>query len=145
MSANRKKLIISISLLLLCIFGCIGFTDIAQKGSEGKAPIRELRITLNVNQHEELFIQLEKFADKHDFEFLVRSVEVIPAGIFIEMYRDDLEISAVSVPDSPTKIDLNFYERDSTHPTSTETVDELLNDLKSFIGEIPNVTVTEEQ
>ncbi len=143
MSANRKKLIVSISLLLLCIFGCIGFTEIAQKGSAGKAPIRELRITLHLDQREELIIQLEKFAKKHDFEFLVRPVDVIPEGIFIEMYRDDLEISAVSVPDSPTKIDLNFYEGKSTHITSTEIVDELVSDLKNFVGEIPNVIISE--
>ena len=145
MSARPTKLIVISSLFLLYIFGCIGFTEIAQKGSEGKAPISGLRITLDANRRAELFVQLEKFADKHDFEILIRKVEVFPEGIFIEMSRADFEISAVSVPDAPTKIDLNFYERDSAHPTPDEDIDELIGDLKSFLTEIPNVMITEEK
>jgi hypothetical protein len=87
---------------------------------------------------------LRKFAEKHAFGILIREVEVIPDGIFIKMDRDDLEITAVSVPDSPTKIDLGFYERDSAYPISNDTVDALFNDLVSFISEIPNVTISDE-
>ena len=99
---------------------------------------------IDVNRREELIAELRKFAVKHDFEILTREVEVSPDGIFIEMYRDDLKITAASVPDAPTKIDLNFYERNPANPTPEETVDELFSDLKSLISEIPNVILTEE-
>lgn len=146
MLANRPKLIASVSLsILVCIFACIGLAQLAQKGSEGNPPIRRLQIIIDVNRREELFDQLQKFADKHSFRLLIREVEVIPEGIFIEMYRDDLQILAGSAASDPTMIDLGIYNRDSTHLAPEETVDELLNDLKSFLGEIPNVRITEEQ
>lgn len=118
---------------------------LAKKGSEGNLPIRRLLITIDVNRREELFDQLQKFAAKHDFRLLIREVEVIPEGIFIEMYRADLKILAADVPEAPTMIDLGIYERDPANPTPEETVDALFSDLKGFLSEIPNVTMTEEQ
>lgn len=145
MSPKRKRLIMIASLVLLCIFGCIGLAEIAQKGSEGQAPIRVLKISIGVDRREELFAQLRKFADKHGFEIYIRDVEVIPEGIFIEMYRADLEILAGSAASDPATIELGIYERDPKNPTPDETVDELVNDLKNFISEIPDVTITEEE
>ena len=85
MSASRTKLIASVFLsVLLCVFGCISIAQIAEKGSEGQAPIRSLQIIIDVNRREELFDQLQKFAAKHSFRLLIREVEVIPEGIFIE-------------------------------------------------------------
>jgi hypothetical protein len=145
MSANRKKLIATVLLsFLLCIFGCIGPAEVAQKGSQGNLPLRMLRITIDVNRREELFAQLRKFAEKHGFEILIREVQVIPEGIFIEMYRNDIKILAGDDASDPTLIELGIYDIDPKHPTSPETVDGLFSDLKSLISEVPNVTVTEE-
>lgn len=145
MSAHHKRLIVTISLsVLLCIFGCKGLADVAQKRSQGNLPLRVLRITIDVNRREELFAQLRQFAEKHGFEILIREVQVIPEGIFIEMYRNDIKILAGDDASDPTLIELGIYDRDPKHPTSPETVDELFSDLKSLISEVPNVTVTEE-
>lgn len=102
-------------------------------------------ITIDVNAREELFTQLRGFAEKHGFEILIREVKVHPDGIFIAMYRNELKILANDVPKSPTKISLGFYNRYPVVPVSQETVDELFSDLKAFISEIPDVTITEEQ
>lgn len=144
MIPKRARLFATIFMAgLLCIFACVGFARIAQKGSEDQAPIKGLRIVIEVNRREELFAELRKFAVKHGFEILIREVEVSPDGIFIEMYRDDLEITAASVPDAPTKIDLHFYERNPANPAPKTTIDELFNDLNSFLSEIPNATIVE--
>jgi hypothetical protein len=151
MSANSKKLIVNVSLflgILLCILGCIAIKPSIksiEKGlfHPGNLPIRRLQITIDVDRREELFVQLREFAEKHSFRILIREVEVIPEGIFIEMYRDDIEISAADVPNAPTMINLGFYEANPANPTSEETVDELFSDLKSFLSEIPNISVTE--
>jgi len=127
---------------LLCIFGCIAAVGTADDAAQ--LPMRSLRITIDVNRREELFTQLRGFAEKHGFEILIREVKVHPDGIFIAMYRNDLKILANDVPKSPTKISLGFYKRQSVFPTSQETVDELFSDLKAFLSEIPNVTITEE-
>ena len=61
------------------------------------------------------------------------------------MHRSDIKILAVGEPSTPTMISIYFYDEDSAHPVSKETVDDLFSDLKSFISEIPNVTITEER
>ena len=145
MLANRTKLITTVSLgVLLFIFGCLGLAQIIHKGSQGNLPLRVLRITIDVNQHQELFAQLRKFANQHDFKIFIRKVDVIPEGIFIEMYRDDIEILAGNAASDPTMIDLGLYERNPKHPTHKETIDDLVSDLKSFISAIPNATISEE-
>ncbi len=133
------------SLFLLCIVGCIGLSKIAQKGSEGHPPIRGLTITIDESRREELFAQLRKFAEKHDFEFHLDFYDPDQKIFLIAMYREDLKILADHAPNDPTMISLDFYERDPDNQTPKETVDDLFSDLKSFISAIPNVTITEEK
>ncbi len=145
MLSKRKRLIVIISLFVLCIFGCIGLAEIAQKGSEGHPPIRGMTITIDENRREELFAQLRKFADKHGFEFHLDFYDPDEKIFLVAMYRDDLKILAADVPKAPTKIRLDFYDRDPATPTPKETVEDLFSDLKRFISEIPDVTITEDR
>ncbi len=146
MVANRTKWIVVVSLgILLCILGCIGLAEVAPKGSEGQAPIRRLRITIDVSQRDELFAQLRKFAEKHDLEFRLTFYDKDKKIFLVEMLRDDIEIVAVDSPKASTIIRLRLYDKDPTHPTPKETVDEVFTDLKRFINEIPNVTIIEEE
>jgi hypothetical protein len=146
MSANRTKLIVTVSLFLLCIFGCIGaktMADVFKKNSEGQAPIRRLRITIDVSRREELFTQLQKFADKHAFEFLRRRAGPNYGGYFIRMVRADVYINAMITRVDPNIVSVGFYDQDPAKPIPKETIDDLFNDLKSFISGIPNVTIEE--
>jgi hypothetical protein len=127
---------------LLCILGIVAVVT-ADDGAQ--LPIRSLRITIDVNRREELFAQLRRFAEKHGFEILIREVKVHPDGTFIAMYRNGLKILANDVPESPTIISLGFYYRYPAFSVSQANVDELFKDLKAFISEIPNVTVTDEK
>lgn len=61
------------------------------------------------------------------------------------MSRDDIRIIAGDVPPDPTRVPVRFYAKHPGYPVDEETVDELFSDLKSFISEIPNVTITEEK
>jgi len=150
MSANRTKLITAMLItILLCIFGCIGFTELAKKGSEGNLPIRGLTITIDLSQRDELFDQMQKFANKHAIQIVIRDVEVEVGpsgkGFFIEMHRSDIQILAVGEPSAPIMVSIDFYDEDPTHPALKKTVDELYGDLRSFISEIPNVMIIEER
>jgi hypothetical protein len=145
MPANRKKLIVIIFLyfgILLCILGCVGMKKALDNSDN--PPIRRLRITIDESRREELFAQLQEFADKHAFEFHLTFYDRDNKIFLVELVREDLEILAADVPKAPTKIDLRFLDRNSAYPTPEGTVDELVSDLKSFINEIPNVTVTEQ-
>lgn len=150
MSANYKKLIVIVSLflgILLCIFGCLNMKPNIEKGlsNPGNPPIRRLRIMIDVHQREELFAQLREFANKHAFEFHLTFYDRDKTIFLVELYREDLQILAADVPEAPKRINLRFLDQNPATPTSEETVDELFSDLKSFLDEIPNVTITEEQ
>ena len=55
-----------------------------------------------------------------------------------------MSIIANNVPPNPTRVPIRFYAKYPENPVDEKTVDELFSDLKSFISEIPNVTITEE-
>lgn len=155
MSTKRMKWYLPIGLvlgILCCVFGCVNiankYVDIAneynKKYPSEKSPIRTLSIQINENQREELFSQLRKFSEKHYLEFhlsFYKNKEVF----FVEMYGQGLQILALSRPVTTTDLYITFFEEDPTNPPSPETVDELFSDLKSFINEIPNVTISEEK
>ena len=137
------RLILSLLLgVALSILACVAAVATSDDGEQ--LPMRSLRITIDVSRREELFTQLRGFAEKHGFEILIREVKVVPDGIYIEMYRNGLIISARDVPKSPTEIRFGFYNRYPSLLAQQETVDELFNDLKVFINKIPDVTIIEQ-
>jgi len=155
MSTNRKKWYLlagSILGILICVFGCVSAgvryynysKDYNKKYPTEQLPIRTLSIQIDEDQREELFDQMRKFSEKHGLEFYLSFYDN-KATFFIVMYGNGLEISALSMPITTTELDFRFFERNPTNPPSQETVDELYNDLKAFISEIPNVTITEEK
>jgi hypothetical protein len=148
MLTNRAKMMEAIFLsVVLCIFACIGIGMLLTKLGEGsgRAPVQGLRVTINKSQREELFDQLQKFADKHAFEFLLRKAGPNGEGYFIEMLRDDIYINASITRVDPKIVSIRFYNNDTTYPASREIVDGLLNDLKSFLSEITDIRITEEK
>ena len=154
MSAKRKKFIVIICLslffgVMLCVLGYTrmrSLFNMMEVSSNGQAPIRSLRITLDKSQREQLFDQLRKFADKHIFEIQIDEINAASGMHFnVWMSRDDILIIASDVPKAPTKVRISFYDKNPSHPAHKETVNDLFSDLKSFISEIPSVTITEEK
>ena len=150
MPAKSTKLITYLLLgallgAILCILGCIGLVALNTiAGDSGQPPIRSLRVTIDESQREEFFDQLRKFADQHGFEISIRDSGLSNELFVVDMRRDDIEIISRN-PFDPRIFRISFYDKYPGHPVNEETADELLNDLKSFIGEIPNITITEEK
>jgi len=109
-----------------------------------QSPIRTLSIQIGEDQREELFDHMRKFSDKYQLEFYL-SFYNDKETFYIFMDGEGLVIRALSQPTLPSNLNFRFFEKDPTNPPSQETVDELFSDLKSFISEIPNVTITEEK
>ncbi len=141
----RYLLIGSILGITILFFGCISIINIlGRKNSSEKFPIRTFIVQIDENQREELFVQLRNFANEHDLEFYLsfyKNKEVF----FVEMYGKQLEILLQPIPESPKEVGVDFYEQDPSNPPSQKIVDELINDLKKSISEIPGVIIMQEQ
>jgi len=147
----RKRLILIATMLLTLpfLFGCfIDIKKVMEVASDNQAqlPIRRLRITIDESQYDELARQLRQFADKHadEFEFLGPDLDTI--GFTAEFLGDRIKIIVIDSAYSSSLIMIDFYDRTRAKPVSEETLqimDGLVNDLKSYINEIPDVTITE--
>jgi hypothetical protein len=129
---------------LACAFGFI----VLQTTTQGQAPIRSLRVTINPSQREELFGQFQKFADKHGFEVVISDYGTGFESYVVEMQRDYIQIAAMHNSHDREIVEIGFYDETRATPVADktiDTIDELIIDLKNFISEIPNVTVTEKK
>lgn len=144
MSTNSVNLILILCLcfsVLLFTLGCI--LNIADGLS--LEPVRRLRITIDESQREDLFAQFQKFAEKHGFEIQITDYGNRGEYFQVWMTHDNIQIISENAPGDARLFDVGFYGLYPGYPVDEEVVDELLNDLKSFISEIPNVTITEER
>ena len=129
--------------IVLCILGCIGFKALSRITGDGeRPPVKSFRVTIDESQREKLFEQLRKFAEKHGFEISIRDSGLSEELYVVEMRRDDIIIN-ISNPFDPTVFRIGFYDQYLRPPADRETVNELVGELKSFINEIPNATITE--
>ena len=147
MPANRTKLILVMCGLLgilLCILGCNAIPSIKKALAPGpnRFPVKSLRITLDVDQREEFFTQLQNFADKYALALRSTFYDSDRKGFLIVLAGDGFHISVVSRMNHPQEIRILFYN-EASPPTSQETFDKLFNDLKNFLNEIPNVIIKE--
>lgn len=133
-------LIVSLSTLLYAL-GC-NFVNVGP--GVRVMPIRSLTLTIEKSQREELFDQLRKFADKHGFEHRVTDFNTNGEHFQFWMSGDDMFITASDVPPDPDLVDISLYGKNPGVSVDEEVVDDLVNDLKSFISEIPNATIVEQ-
>jgi len=152
MLGNQRRLLLIMFLFLLLLFmsGCfINMKRVIEIASDNREqlPIRSLRITIDPSQREDFFEQLQKFADKHAFDFKLSDYGTGGANFLVEILSEDIEILAVDIPKAPEMISVRFYDRRRSTPVSEETMDvinELAIDLENYIMEIPEITILEQ-
>ena len=116
-----------------------------------KEKLKRLRVLMDENRTQqsftELYPKLRDFADGHSFEFTTISYNPELETFNVEMNGDGFRITSEVVRSIPGEINIDFYIHydDNGYPSSTseEIVTELFDDLRTFFGEIPNVTITE--
>ena len=114
-------------------------------GNEGQAPIKSLTLFIEKDQREALFDKLRGFAEKYGFQYELADFNTNGENFQFWMARDDLRIIASNVPPDATRVPIRFYAKYPGYPVDEKIVDELFNEVKSLISEIPNVTITEEK
>ena len=151
MLAKRPKLFMMIFLFLgSCIgllFGCvlalfIGNAKPIERNSIPLTPlpnpaIRTITIAIDPDRKDELFTQLEKFADMWRYAFLIAPIESNENEYVVSLYRIDMKLKGSYFADSG-RLELGFYNTNpkSRHPQSF--FDNELKDLEAAINEIPN-------
>jgi|SRR5688572_19449999 len=149
MSAKNTKLITFLLLgillgVLVCILACAGAVAANSiVGDDEQLPRGSLKVTIDESQREALFDQFQKFSEKHGFEISIRDSGLSDELFQVYMSRYDLKIIGRN-PFDPRIFRIGFYNKYPGLPASQDAVDNLVNDLKAFISEIPNVTITEE-
>ena len=144
MSSKSTKSILIVCLLttlLLSIFGCL---TASSEPNPNRLPIKVLEITMDVNHLEKFRAQLRKFADKHSLTFTESFYNGEHTFFSVEMNGDDFHMFLQNGQDSLGEFSFTFFN-EATPPISQQTVDELTNDLKKFILEIPNVAIAERE
>ena len=101
-------------------------------------------VTIYPSQNQQLIEQSRQFAYKHSFRLDVADFDRPASDLRILMIRKDVEV-VTRGSSNPGAYEIGFYNYDCIHPTVVSDIDELVNDFKSFIGEIPNVTITEKK
>jgi hypothetical protein len=103
-------------------------------------PGRVVNITIDQSQQDELFTQLEKFAEK--WRYAIRIQPMALDGVFrVDMWRSDIHVSGV-YDNEYAELQLAFKDTESTRPTPAQYFEEEIEDLKIFMDEIPNSTFT---
>lgn len=101
-------------------------------------------IAIDIDHEQEFFEQLRKFAVKHDFKIQIDTRPPGLEGFYVNMYRDDIEISGMN-PWVRGEYELSFYDADCNKPALETVLDDLVSDLKSFVIEVPGVKFSVEK
>jgi hypothetical protein len=133
--------------LLLCLAGGIVLINRYQTVTSchgNSPPLTSFDVTINPSQNRQFVEQSRKFAYKHSFRFDVGDFNQPVDDFRIGMIRKDIEVVTRS-SFNPGEFEVKFYNYDCVHPTMVSDIGDLVNDFKSFISEIPNVTITEKK
>jgi hypothetical protein len=128
-------------LLSLVVLGC-SVTDVFTKPSNkdsGQQSRKSIIITINLNQRQEFFNQLHKFADANGFSIQINTLPSSNEEFQIYMTREDIFILGASAFD-PGEYHLGFYDTDRIHPLPDSVFDDLVSELEQFMNKVPNTT-----
>lgn len=146
MLGKCKKSVLTMCLCLSVLFATLACALVnSAGGGNSLEPVRRLRVTIDAGQREELFAQFQKFAEENDFKIEITDYGNRGEHFQVWMVRDNIQIISQDASDDLRVFSVYFYGLYPGSPVDEEAIDELVTELKSFIGEIPNVTITEEK
>ena len=131
---------------LLCLAGGMIWTIRYQQlygCYDNRPPLRRFSITIDPKQSQQLIQVLTMFANKNDFKYKIAYYGRTGEDFSFWMERKDLEVITTS-PFTRGEFNIGFYNHDCVHPTLDSDIENLVNDLKNYLGEIPDITITEE-
>ncbi len=107
-----------------------------------RPPLISMSMTIDPSQSKQLIEQSRQFSFKYHYRFDVSYSDPQRTDPHIRMIGKDVEIIARS-PSNPGGYEVKFYNFDCIHPIVASDIVDLVNDFKSFMSVIPNVTITD--
>ncbi len=155
---RRKRLSYTIGcallIIILCAAGGIGGLSLFQRATScinGRGPLREFDVTINVGDQNQLKEAFRKFASKN--HFLIWTEDYTPNGqeFVMDLPRWDTEVISSNLaldPNEAHPLDelpfyVAFYNNNCFHPTVASDVNGLVSDLKTYISQVPTATITD--
>ena len=99
-------------------------------------------VIIDRNQREMFFEQLERFAIGHNFKIHIGATTPTEQNYNIYLSRKDIDLFGSNAL-YPSRYEIAIYDNDPADPATEEFINNLLNDLKKFLGEIPNIRIFE--
>jgi hypothetical protein len=135
--------------LFLGLFGGIGIGKIktAEKPENSSGPvlpIRNVYITIDPSQRDELLAQIQKFASKWKYTILIDPNSLNPEKFEVYLWRSDMR-AVGDYPIGPGRLAVSFHYTNPAVPVPERFFDEEIADLEIFISEIPGATLTVEK
>ncbi|HRJ57454.1 MAG TPA: hypothetical protein PK152_07530 [Anaerolineales bacterium] len=121
-------------LLLIIILGC-GFPFINDNSQDSR---RSVVITIDLNQRQEFFDQLSKFAEANGFTILIETLSSSNEEFQIDMTREDIIIAGAT--GELDKYYIGFYDVLNQPPAPDLVFDDLVNQLERYVTEVPGTT-----
>ena len=152
LSENRKRwrllvvfLFISVYLLTGCFLDIKRFAETARDSRE-LLPVRSFKIVIDSSQREQLFEQVQEFAEIHSFYIEISDYGTNFGSYLIWMLRDNIEVIVGHSSYDPEIVSVGFYDESRAISIPDETMDsinELAYDLERLVMEIPDATITD--
>jgi hypothetical protein len=121
-------------LLLIIVLGC-GFPFINDNSQESR---KSVVITIDLNQRQEFFDQLNKFAEANGFTILIDTLSSSNEEFQIDMTREDIIIAGAT--GELDKYYIGFYDVLNQPPAPDSVFDDLVSQLERYVTEVPGTT-----
>lgn len=151
MLIGNKKLPMYISLLLALLLGIfVGINIKTMAINAERKSTQHARRTIVINLEREhwdvFFDRFEGFARKWRYAIRVAPLDPNDESYIADLWRADIRVTAfMNDKYDPGIIQIFFYDTDRLSPVPEVYFDEEIADLKDSLGEIPGITITEEQ
>ena len=137
-----SRFFVAIMIIVVIVFGVKTLLENWKEGAVTLHPKKTLIVIIDSSQREKFFEQLTRFADAYAFKIHIGPTT--PAGntFNVNMSRKDVVFIANNVFD-PKKFNISAYDQNPANPVSEDLINNLFNNLKKFLGEVPNIRISD--
>lgn len=116
--------------------------------NESLSPIRLIYVQMDRSERDHFARQIVAFGDRFGFKTSIRQIPVDPDEITFYLARNNIQFWGTKNSEQATQklqFSLAFYGQFGEPSPSFGQIDPLMKSLKSFLADVPGLTITKEQ